>query len=370
MSTQYPDALLEHWMREAYFTAQFDIGSSGVENYQLRELRRLIGLELEELDQIVFHDSQTLGGDALRKVIADRYANGQSERVMVTHGSTEANYLIHLALINPGDNVVILDPVYQQLGSLAEALGARTKRWKLDQDDDFRPRLENLKSVLTSSTKLVIVNFPHNPTGTTLTPEQYDEFLSMIRSVGAWLLWDAAFAELVYDGKPLPDPTSTYDRAISIGTLSKSFGLPGLRVGWCIAPQAVLDKCARLRDYVSLHLSPMVELLAERVIRHSDAVIANGIKRAKENLAVCNAWAKEHQNKIAWYPPQGGVCAFPHLRNVDDVDDLCRKLLTKRVLTVPGSCFGQPRHIRLGFGGNRAGLEAGLHQLSQALDSA
>jgi capreomycidine synthase len=362
-------ALLEEWMRSAYFSTEFDIGSSGVESFQLRELREIIDIDLEDLDQIVFHDSQTMGGDGLRRAIADRYAGGLVERVMVTHGSTEANYLLHLAMVNAGDEVIVLDPAYQQLVSLAEGLGARVKKWKLREEVGFEPQLEDFQALLTPETRLVIVNFPHNPTGATLTHGQFDEFLAMIRAQGAWLIWDAAFAELVYDGQPLPDPTATYERAISMGTLSKAFGLPGLRVGWCIAPTSILDKCIRLRDYISLHLSPLVEFLAQRVIEHADTVIQNRLDRARTNLAICKSWAIEQPRNIDWIAPRGGVSAFPRLRNVENVYALCRQLATiDRVLAVPGSCFGRTQHIRLGFGGNREQLQVGLTKLTKALE--
>jgi len=365
---QFPLALLEEWMRSAYFSADFDIGSSGVENFQLRELRRVIGLDLDDLDRVVFHDSHTLGGDALRQAIANRYSAGQVERVMVTHGSTEANYLLHMALINAGDEIIVLDPAYQQLVSLAAGLGARVKKWKLREEAGFTPQLEDFAALLTPKTRMVVVNFPHNPTGASLSQAQLEEFLSLVRSSGAWLVWDAAFAELVYETPPLPDPTATYERAISMGTLSKAFGLPGLRVGWCIAPTEVLDQCVRLRDYISLHLSPLVELLAQRVIEHADEVIQNRLALAKCNLATCSSWARDNAERLEWFPPRGGVCAFPRLRGVDDVDALCRELVVaQRVLAVPGSCFGWPQHIRLGFGGSRESLQEGLNRLASAL---
>jgi capreomycidine synthase len=364
-------ARLEQWMRDHYFSAEFDIGSSGVETFSLRELRELVGFPLEDLDQLVFRDSLTLGGDGLRHAIAGRFAGGQVERVMVTHGSTEANYLLHLALLRPGDRVVVLHPVYQQLASLAEGLGAVCHPWRLRAELGFAPQLEDLASVLDATTRLVIVNFPHNPTGATLSREQFSEFLAMVRSAGAWLLWDGAFAELVYDRPPLPDPTSLYDQAISLGTLSKAYGLPGLRVGWLIAPPDVLEKCVGLRDYISLHLSPLVEWLAEQVISQGDRVLENRLARARANRAVCSRWAVEHGDYIDWFEPQGGVTAFPRLQQVPNVDAFCRQLAeSHRILTVPGSCFGFPQHIRLGFGGRRAELENGLRSLATALAAA
>ncbi|MEZ6088050.1 MAG: capreomycidine synthase [Pirellulaceae bacterium] len=366
----FPDARLEAWMREAYFQSRFDIGSSGVENFQLGELCDLIGYDLSELSHLRICDSQTLGDGQLRQAIADRYADGNADRVMVTNGSTEANFLLHCAIVQPCDEIIVLEPVYQQLASLAQGLGAKNRIWRLHEEHRFAPNIEDLKYLLSSRTKAVILNFPHNPTGVTISTEQLEQLISAIASVNAWLIWDAAFAEIQFEGTPLPDPILQYDRAISMGTLSKAFGLPGLRVGWCIAPETILERCTSVRDYVSLHLSPLVEAIALQVIRNAASVIANRMERVKANLGFCSAWANEHRDYLTWTSPQAGVCAFPRFHDRIDVDQLCKYLVREEsVLLVPGSCFGFPRHARFGFGGNRSDLEEATMRLSRTLRS-
>lgn len=117
---------------------------------------------------------------------------------------------------------------------------------------------------------MVVVNLPHNPTGATVTPDQQRELIDLCARAGAYLVWDMAFSDLTYDGPPLPDPGLFYERAVSMGTLSKAYGLPGLRLGWCLAPPEVLERFIRIRDYLTLHLSPLVEMIAERAIRGGD----------------------------------------------------------------------------------------------------
>jgi capreomycidine synthase len=365
---EFPPALLEDWMREYYFNTNIDIGSSGVENFSLGELRNLFCLTQEELDRIVFHDSLTLGDEGLRRAIARRWQNGDPEQVMVTHGSSEAIYLIMNALLEAGDEVVVLDPSYHQLHSTAAALGCRLKRWRLRQEQRFVPDVEQARKLIGPLTRMVVVNFPHNPTGASLSVEQQSELIAATAEVGAYLLWDAAFAELTYDCPPLPQPNSQYERSISTGTLSKSYGLPGLRVGWFLAAPEVLARCARLRDYITLHLSPLVELIARRAIEGADALLAIRVRQAQVNLEILAAWADEHQNLIEWVRPQGGVCAFLRLRHVPDVEAFCRHLARNyRVLLVPGTCFDYPDYVRLGFGGATSALEKGLACLSELL---
>lgn len=369
---RFPRALLEDWLRDYYFEVEVDMSGSGVEDFSMGELRQLLGIETDELDRVVFHDSRSLGGDGLRAALADRFAGGRVERVMATHGSTEATFLIMNALLSPGDEVVVATPSYQQLASTAEPIGCRLVRWPLRFEDGFRPDLDDLRRLLSPRTRMVVANFPHNPTGTTVTPEEQRELIAVVERSGAWLLWDNAFAGLVHDAPPLPEATDLYERAISMCTLSKAYGLPGLRVGWCLAASpAVLEAMVQVRDYLTLSLSPLVERIAERAIRGADRLLEPRLAQARRNLEIVAAWMEEHEERVEWVRPRGGVTAFPRLRNVEDpgeVEVLCHRLAReRRVLLAPGVCFGLRDHVRLGFGGSTAGLEAGLAHLSDLL---
>lgn len=355
-------------MREYYFAVDADIGSSGVRDFGFAELRALVGLEQSELDALVFQDSQTLGGTALREALARRFAGGETERVMVAHGSSEANFLLMHALLSPGDEVVALEPIYQQLSAVAESIGCRMRPWPLRPDRGWRPDLEEGAALITPRTRMVVLNFPHNPTGATLQPAELDALLAACERAGAWLVWDAAFAELTYDAPPLPDPALRYERAVSMGTLSKAYGLPGLRVGWCVAPPEVLSRMAALRDYLTLHLSPLVELVAQRAVEGADRILAARGALARQNRARVDTWMAEQEGAISWTLPAGGVCGFPRLHDVADVEAFCHHLAREhRVLLVPGTCFGVQGHVRLGFGRAPEELEQGLARLAEAM---
>jgi capreomycidine synthase len=355
-------------MRAYYFETDIDIGSSGVRNFSFAEVRGLTGLETADLDALVFHDSQTLGATALRQAIADRYADGRAERVIVTHGSTDANFLIMNALLSPGDEVVVLDPCYQQLFGVAEALGCSLKRWLLRYENGFAPDLDDARRLIGERTRMVVVNFPHNPTGATLSEAEQDELLRIVEDAGAWLVWDDAFGELTYGAPPLPPPGRKSGRAISMGTLSKAYGLPGLRVGWCIASEDILERFIRIRDYTMLHLSPLVELVARKVIENGDAFLAIRLDEARRNLGFVADWVEQNAGRVDWVPPRGGVSAFVRFPGLPDVESFCHRLAREeRVLLVPGSCFLHPQHARLGFGCAGGELAEGLMRLSRTL---
>lgn len=276
--------LLEDWLRERYFSAEVDIGSSGVQPFTLGELRALVDLSAAELDAVALRDSPTLGDLALRQAIADRWGDGDPERVMATHGSSEAIFLIMNGLLEKHDEVLVLDPCYQQLYSVAEAIGCRLRRLPLRFDRGFQPDLDEVRASITPRTRMIVLNFPHNPTGAALGAAEQRFFVDAAEDYGAYLIWDAAFADIVYADDGPPQLPLDYPRALKIGTLSKAFGLPGLRVGWCIGQPDVLDHCSRLRDYVTLSLSPIVERIAQRAIERADRLLAVRLPHVRQNL--------------------------------------------------------------------------------------
>jgi len=215
----------------------------------------------------------------------------------------------------------------------------------------------------------VIVNFPHNPTGVVLTRGEQQSLISAVAKVGAYLFWDAAFAELTYKGASRA-PLLQYERAISMGTLSKAYGLPGLRVGWCVAPTEVLEHCVLLRDYITLHLSPLIELIAQRAIEKADTLLDLRRRQARTNLEILAKWVEQHRRLVEWVRPQGGVSAFLRLPGIADTQALCHQLAQDfKVLLVPGACFKHPEYVRLGFGGSTASLADGLARLSGLLET-
>ena len=361
-------ALLEEWLREYYFDTEIDIGSSGVQNFSLAELRRVIEITDEELNAVAFDDSPTYGHPRLRRAIAEQWGNGDPRHVMATHGSSEVIFLVINALLRPGDEVVALDPCYFSYRNMAEAKGCELKPWRLRFEQKFVPDFDEITKLITPRTRMVMVNFPHNPTGASVTAEQQRELIRATSNVGAYLVWDAALAALTHDGPPLPDPHLLYERAVSIGTLSKGYGLAGLRVGWCQAAPEVIEQFVHLRDYTTLYLSPLVELIAAKAVENADDILRVRLPQVRNNLEILERWAGEHGELVEWVRPRGGVTAFLRLRFVSDVEAFCRRLAEERgVLLVPGRCFDYADHVRLGFGGPTAAFETALDRLSGML---
>jgi capreomycidine synthase len=364
-----PPAALEIWMRDRFHSATVDIGSSGVAPLGFAELRRMTGITVDELDAILLTDSTSFGGPAVRDALRSHLGIDERHELMVTHGSSEALFLAMTALVDSSDEVVVEAPGYHAIADVATGLGATVRRWRLRPEDGFRPDLDELRRLVTDRTKVIGVAFPNNPTGVSLTPAELDELLDIAARHGAHVLWDGAFGRMPLTEAPLPDPLGAYDRVVVTGTLSKAYGLPGLRVGWCIADRSLLQATLALRDRTTLHLSPVIEHLTARMAPHLDAVAAAAMHRARRNLEVLAAWSHDHADEIDWLAPAGGVSCFPRLRGGRDVDALCRWLSdVRKVLVVPGSCFGCPEHLRIGFGGSTNSLLDGMNYLHDALD--
>jgi L-asparagine oxygenase len=357
---------LERWYRDHLALARYDISSSGVEAYSFGDFRQITGLEQAELDALTLCDGISAGGAELRRAIATRWGNGDPERVIVTHGSSEAIFLFMATTVERGDHIVVLDPMYHSLVSVAASTGCEISRWPLLPGASYEFDLDGLGALLRPSTRMVVVNTPHNPTGATLTSRQQAELVDAAASVGAYLVWDAAFSDLVFEGDALLDPSLDYELTTSFGTLSKAYGLPGLRLGWCMSDSAALARCISLRDSLTLFLSPLIERLALAAVEHADALLAPRKRQARENLALLEAWADGERAHVEWSHPKGGVCAFPRLLDVEDVEVFCLELLDRyATLLVPGAVFGVPDRVRLGFGERSNEFKEGLELLSE-----
>jgi hypothetical protein len=250
---------LERWMTAHELDVEYDIAESGICPLTARELLELLPPEerearLQRLLDLPLGYSEARGTHELRSLLAGTYADCTPEDILVTTGAIEANFLLFNVLLNPGDHVIAPYPAYQQLYSVPRALGCDVDLWQIRPETGFRYDVDDLERLLRPDTRLIVINAPHNPTGAMLSAEEARRVYDLAESVGAHILSDEAYRWLtIPGGEELPPPM--YDLgplAISVGTLSKPFGLPGLRLGWMAAPGHVATQCWGLRDYVTL----------------------------------------------------------------------------------------------------------------------
>jgi len=367
---------LERWMTRWELEVDYDICESGILPLSLGELYALIGsapaAELEDLIATMPQSySEARGTLALRSVLAATYAEVSPADVLVTTGAIEANFLIFNALLNPSDHVVAVSPAYQQLHSVPRAIGAEVDLWDVSVDGGgFAYDLERLESLLRPNTRMIVINTPHNPTGAILDSDQLDRVLELARDRDAWVLSDEAYRWLEHrGGEKLVEPArNRYERAVSVGTMSKPFGMPGLRIGWFAANAELANRAWGLRDYISLSPSKISDAVACVAIEHREAILPRNGKIMQENLAFARSWFADHAELASWSEPRAALLAMMKYTAPVDSTILADRLAKEaRVMLAPGSAFGLDGYLRIGIGQRQDLFAEGLRLTGEFL---
>ena len=366
---------LERWMTTYETRVDYDIAESGILPLTTNDLLALEppaerDQSLARLLHLRLGYSEAPGSLELRSLLAKTYQDTGPEHVLVTTGAIEANFLLFNVLLDPGDHVVAVHPAYQQIHSVPKAIGCDLDLWRVRAEDGFRFDLADLERLVTSRTKLIVVNTPHNPTGAMLSAGDLRRVYGLAASVGARVLGDEAYRWLAHaGGETLAPPVRDLgDRGISVGTLSKPFGLPGLRIGWLAADTELVARCWAMRDYVSLSPGKLNDALAVLALRHRDRLVARSQAIIAQNLATAHGWFAAHADLASWTPPRAGLLAL--LRYHVDVPSLAlanRLAEEHSVMLAPGSAFGFEGHLRLGIGQDPAIFAEGLARTARCL---
>ncbi len=364
---------LERWMTRWETVVEFDLAESGIKPLTVDDLLVLGGRDesLETMLRISLGYSEARGTEDLRGLIAGLYADVTPDDVLVTTGAIEANFLLFNVLLSAGDHVVAVDPAYQQLQSVPRAIGCDVSLWRLRPENDFRYDLSELDGLITPKTKLVVINTPHNPTGSVLTPEEQSEVYRRAESVGAMVMGDEAYRWLTLPGRePFAGPVRDIGtNGISVGTLSKPFGLPGLRIGWIASTSDIVQQCWSMRDYVSLSPGKLNDYLATIALRSREQVFARTQKIAGENLQTLDAWIHQREDLVSWVAPRGGLLGLLHY-NIDIPSyELADQLAEESsVMLAPGAAFGYEQFLRIGIGGDPDVFRRGLDRTTPVLE--
>ena len=316
----------------------------------------------EELALDGFHEE---GYPPLVDAIAARYGRSASEVSLAT-GASGANFLACGALVGAGDEVVVERPVYDPLLGIPRFLGARIVRFDRVYEEGFQVDPERVKAVVTPRTRLIILTNLHNPTGTLTTPETLAEVGKVAEGVGARVLVDEVYLESVH-GRELAPAAGISPTFISSSSLTKAYGLSGLRAGWALADAEVTEKMKRVRDVVDGVGAFPTELLAFLAFRTLPALRERARAILQPNLERLEAFMADRE-ELEWVPPAGGSVGFPRLRGQADASDFVRRLREDYDTgVVPGYFFEAPAHFRVALGGEEAVLEEGLNRLGRAL---
>ena len=296
----------------------------------------------------------------------------EPDDVLITAGAAEANYLAMMQLLEPGDEIVVETPGWPQAEVLAKAAGAIIRRVQRRHENGWELPRGALADAVGAKTRLIFLTNPNNPTGRMLSPEELHEVVEIARKSDSWLLVDEVYAGLEWEGERARAIAGLYERGITTGSVSKALGLQGLRTGWMICQDRnmIMDAVIR-RENSSEIMNIMGEAIAEIALRPKRFAKAMEIARleGRSNLELLNEFVAS-QRLLSWTAPQAGLIGLARLESGIDSDDFAKRLLAPpyRTFLLPGSCYGEPDHIRLGVGGGSdVNLELGLQRVAQLL---
>ena len=344
---------LERWQSTWENQVRFNLSESGVHPLSIQELLGLAGASTLPLLEVRLGYSQSNGTALLRGRIAALYQGVTPEQVLVTTGSAEANFLVCWRLIEPGDNVAVMLPNYLQTWGLVQNFGAAVRGFALHAEAHWEPFAEEVRSAITPGTKLVVVTNPHNPTGHVLSGEMRKLIVDRTAEVGAWLLADEVYQGAERDGATTPSFWGSYERVLVANGLSKAYGLPGLRIGWLVAPPAFAAEAWARHDYTVIGPTGASDHLAAVALepRVREKLLERTRRILKSNYPVLEAWLKRFGDTFTWHPPDAGAICLARYRQGISALELVEKVRAEHsVLLVPGDHFGLPNHIRFGFG--------------------
>jgi len=365
------DFALERFFARWEFAVRHVLCASDVEGYPMSDLLALADDETRAL----WHDlrlgyTESTGHPLLRAEIAELYQHVDPDGVLVFAGAEEAIFCLLNVMVEPGDHAIVTWPGYQSLHEVARAAGGDVTLHELREEDGWRLDVERLIRALRSDTRLVVVNAPHNPTGMLPTHAEWARLTGELADRHVPLLSDEVYRFLELDERDRLQPgADAYPEGISLGVMSKSFAMAGLRIGWLATrDRDLLDRCARFKDYTTICSSAPSEVLALMGLRAREQVLARSLRIVHDNLELLDEFFRR-RDEVSWARPRAGSVGFPRLTlDTTTIDDLTTQLIeTEGVLLLPGSQLGHAgNHFRLGFG--RTDLPEALARFEAFLD--
>lgn len=362
---QIADFALERYFARWEFAVRYVLCASDVEPVGMHELLAMADSDAQSRwDGLRLGYTESLGLPALRSEIAALYDGLTADDVITFAGAEEGVFLGMHALLGANDHAVVVWPAYQSLHEVARSIGASVtfvpldpRGWTLDVDA--------VAAAMRPNTKVIVINFPHSPTGAQLELAQFERLVAMAELHGAHLLSDEVYRFLEHDAAPLPPAAERTDRGVSLGVMSKAFGLAGVRIGWVATrDKGLRARLAALKDYTTICNSAPSEILALIALRARAALVERAQTILRANIAVLEEFFTRNGNRFTWIRPRAGSVCFPGLVG-HGVDAFAARLVQEEgVLLLPASQFGYGgNNFRLGFG--RRDMPQGLARLEE-----
>lgn len=362
---------VEIWMNRYENDCELNLAETCVESLTVEELLDMAGKRddiLAELLPMKLTYGAIEGSERLRGLIAGLYEKQAIENVVVTHGAIGANALVHETLVEPGDRVISVLPTYQQHYSIPESFGAEVNILTLTAQHGFLPDLAELRTLAKPGTKLICLNNPNNPTGSLMDRDFLRQVVEIARGCGAWILCDEVYRGTDQDGDGMTASIADlYEKGISTGSMSKTYSLAGLRLGWIVGPKDFLRAVSIHRDYNTISVGMLDDHFAAIALENRDRILARSHAITRRNLAVLAEWVAG-EPLISWVKPKSGTTALLKYELPLTSQAFCVRLLERTgVMLTPGSAMDMEGYLRIGYANGEAVLREGLKRLSAFL---
>ena len=349
-------------------TVDFNLTESGFHPFTMNEL--LSEVEIESLGNLVLGYGQTNGSIPLRIKISKLYNSCDTENVMVTNGSSEANFIACHTLLEKGDEVIMMIPNYMQIWGIAEEMGCITKAWHLIEKNNWAPDMDELRELVSPKTRMIAICNPNNPTGYTLTSEEMKEIVEIAGSVDAWIYCDEVYRGAELNGQTLESFIGMYDKVMVNGGLSKAYALSGLRIGWLVGPKELIADTWAYHDYTSITAGIISNYIAEIALQPVKRmeILTRNRNMLNDNLQSVINWLNHYGDLFEYVPPKAGGMIFIKYNLRINSSELAKWLrLEKSVFILAGDCFGMDSYFRLGIGQQKQYILGGLERIKAAL---
>ena len=365
---RYTPFRMERWQSTYENRVEINLSESGVHPMTVSELLALGGVE-GGVDHLRLGYGQSNGSDELRERIAALYPGATEASVLVTVGGAEANFVGHWHLLNQDRPAAIMLPNYMQVPGMVENFGAPMIPFHLREETGWQPDLDQLREGLEAGASFILVTNPNNPTGASLTAEATDAIVALADRFGAWILADEVYRGAEVQGEETPTFWGRTDRVLVTNSLSKAYGLPGLRLGWIVGPPDLIRELWGRTDYTTISPSTLSDYLAKVALEPQTR--ARILERTREivrkNFHFLKDWIDAQEGLFSYRPPDAGAICYLRYRPEVNSSEFAEKLRAeKALLVVPGDHFGMDRYLRLGFGNPKEELMEGLGRIADA----
>jgi aspartate/methionine/tyrosine aminotransferase len=344
---------IEEYMGKYEFSAKYLLSSSDAESQTIGDL---LALEPGAHDAFLKHwcgYTESPGAPWLREVLAGIYQQIHADHLVVVSAAEEAIFLFYHALLTASDHAIVETPCYESALTVPKSIGAAVTEWRRKPENGWAHDVEALERLIRPNTRAIYINTPHNPTGLLMQPGVFRHVLELAAHHGIYVFCDEVYRELEHDpATRLPAACDFYERALSLGSVSKTYGLPGLRLGWLACRDgAFLQKLISLKHYTTICSSAPSEFLTALAFRHRQKFIQRNLQIVLGNLRLLSAFFARHTKMFDWTAPNASTIGFARFKPDEDVQAFCEQLVRRAgVLLLPGSVYDEPRHIRFGYG--------------------